>query len=294
MKILLADPFSPQFPQRLGDLGEFCEDPEGLAWAEVMIVRSRTRVDGALLERAPHLRLILRGGVGMDNIDLRACEARQIQVLNTPRASGIAVAELTLSLLLAVPTRLIEAHNAMREGRWLKNELLRTELYAKTLGLVGAGNIATEVARRALAFGMEALGYDPNLSGHPLIALVPTLDELLPRCDFLSLHLPATPETRGLIEARGLARLKRGAILINTARSHCVVEQDVADALASGRLRAYCTDVYSADPPPGDSPILHAPNVYMTPHLGANSEENLGRIEDALVALVQDYISRKG
>ncbi|MBP1625617.1 MAG: D-isomer specific 2-hydroxyacid dehydrogenase NAD-binding protein [Holophagaceae bacterium] len=293
MKILLADPFTPELPSRLAALGELSEDMAELAEAEILVVRSRTRVDAALLERAPRLHLVLRGGVGMDNIDLRACEARHIQVLNTPRASAIAVAELTMAFMLAVPTRLIEAHNGMREGRFLKKELLRTELYGKTLGLLGAGNIATEVARRAQAFGMRVLGYDPNLCEHSLVPLVRTLEELLPQCDVLSLHLPATPGTRGFIRARTLALMKEGVILINTARSHCVVEQDLVDALAAGKVRAYCTDVYASDPPSPDSPLLKAPNVYLTPHIGANSQENLDRIADVLVAMVQDHASRR-
>ncbi|WP_005035396.1 NAD(P)-dependent oxidoreductase [Holophaga foetida] len=293
MKILLADPFTPELPARLAAFGELSEDLGELGDAEVLVVRSRTRVNEALLARAPGLRLVLRGGVGIDNIDLRACEARHIQVLNTPKASSIAVAELTMAFMLAVTTRLVEAHNAMREGRFPKKELLRTELYGKTLGLLGVGNVATEVARRALAFGMSVLGYDPNLCEHPLVPLARSLDELLSQCDVVSIHLPPTPGTRGFIQARVLARMKDGAILINTARSQCVVEQDLADALGTGKLRAYCTDVYSTEPPQPDSPILKAPNVYLTPHIGANTGESLDRIGDVLVAILQDYVSRK-
>lgn len=293
MKILLADPFTPELPARLAALGEVSEDMGGLGEAEVLIVRSRTRVDEGLLARAPRLRLVLRGGVGLDNVDRRACEARHIQVLNTPKASAIAVAELAMAFMLAVPARLIEAHNALREGRFLKKELLRTELFGKTLGLLGAGTIATEVARRAGAFGMTVLGYDPNLCEHPLMPLARNLEELLPRCDFLSLHLPPAPGTRGFMRARTLARVKPGAILINTARAHCVVEADIVAALESGRLGAYCTDVYPTDPPAPDSPLLRAPRVFLTPHIGANTQESLGRIAEILVAQVRDHLVRQ-
>jgi len=293
MKILLADPFTPDLPGRLAMVGEVSEDLADLPDTEVLIVRSRTRVDLALLDRAPRLRLVLRGGVGMDNIDLQACASRGIRVLNTPRASAIAVAELAMAFMLAVSSHLIEAHNAMKEGRFLKKELLRTELAGKTLGLIGVGSIATEVALRASAFGMRILGYDPHLSGHPMVTLVGRLEELLPECDYLSLHLPAVPETRGFIHAGALARMKEGAVLVNTARDQCVVEEDVAVALRSGRLGAYCTDVYASDPPPADAPILDAPHVYLSPHIGASTEESLGRIGDALVALVQEHLSGK-
>lgn len=293
MEILLADPFTPDLPGRLAALGKVSEDLRDLPGAEVLIVRSRTRVDIPMLDRAPCLRLVLRGGVGLDNIDLGACEARHIQVLNTPKVSAVAVAELALAFLLAVPSRLIEAHNAMKDGRFLKKELVRTELFGKTLGLLGVGSIATEVARRALAFGMHVLGYDPNLCEHPLVPLARSLEELLPQCDFLSLHLPMTPGTQGFVQARTLALVKPGAVLVNTARSQCVVEEDVAAALCSGRLGAYCTDVYASDPPPPDSPILAAPNVYLTPHIGANTRESLARVAEVLVAQVQDYLSRR-
>ena len=215
---------------------------------------------------------MIRGGVGLDNVDIQACRERGIDVKNTPRASSVAVAELTLALMLAVPSRVVEGHVGLKGGRFLKKELKRTELFGKTLGLVGAGLIGTEVARRAQAFGMKVLAYDPQIANHALAELVDDLDELFRRADFISFHVPATAETRGLVNEHTIAKMKDGVILVNTARGSIVVEADLAAALASGKVRAYATDVYLSDPPDPNSPLLSAPNVLMTPHLGGSSQ----------------------
>jgi D-3-phosphoglycerate dehydrogenase len=157
------------------------------------------------------------------------------------------------------------------------------------LGLIGAGNIATEVAKRAAAFGMKVLAFDPFIKEHPEAKMVSTLDELVAQSDVLSLHTPLTDETRGMINASLIAKMKDGVIIVNTGRGKCVVEADLAAALASGKVRAYGTDVFVSDPPPADSPILTAPNVFMTPHLGATSKENLGRIGDEVVAIISTF-----
>jgi len=293
MKILIAEAFDAHLPGRLAAFGEVSRDMATLGEAEVLLVRSKVQVDGDLLAQAPRLKLVMRGGVGMDNIDAKACEARGIRALNTPQASKIAVAELAMAFMVAIPARLIEAHLSMKEGKFLKKDLVRTELYGKTLGLVGAGNIATEVARRAQAFGMEVLAYDPHLSEHPMARLMPSLEDLVAQCDFLSLHLPLTASTRRIINAQVIDRMKPGIILINTGRGKCVVEEDLAEALRSGKVRAYGTDVFQSDPPPADSPILAAPHVYLSPHIGANSEENLTRIGDAFLEILEEYAARK-
>jgi D-3-phosphoglycerate dehydrogenase len=285
MKILLADSFDESLPDRLAPFGEVV-DPTRLAEAEVLLVRSKTKVTRELLAKTPQLRLVIRGGVGLDNVDVEACRERGIDVKNTPRASSVAVAELAFGLMLAVPNQLVEAHGSMKSGRWLKKELKRTELFQKTLGLLGAGLIGTEVARRAQAFGMRVIAYDPNLANHALVELLESLEELFAQADYISLHMPLTPETRGLIDRHALAQMKDGAVLVNTARGGLVVEQDVAEALASGKLRAYATDVYCADPPDPNCPLLSAPNVLMTPHIGGSSRENLRRIGESVVAIL--------
>ncbi len=288
MHILIADAFDAKLPERLAAFGTVSGDLATLPQATVLLVRSKTKVDADLLAKAPNLKLVIRGGVGMDNVDKKLCAERGIRAINTPRASSVAVAEMAMAFMVAIPARLIEAHTSMKEGKFLKSELKRTELFQKTLGLVGAGNIATEVAKRALAFGMEIIAYDPYLKEHPIARLV-SLDELAAKADVISLHLPLTDETRGMVNAALLAKMKDGLILINTGRGKCVVDADLAAALQSGRLRAYGTDVWPSDPPPADCPLLSAPNVIMAPHLGANSKENLGRIGDEVVLILQEF-----
>jgi len=288
MHILIADAFDAKLPERLKPFGEVSSDLATLGQATALLVRSKTKVDADLVAKAPNLKLVIRGGVGMDNVDKKLCAEKGIKAVNTPRASSVAVAEMAMAFMVAIPARLIEAHTSMKEGKFLKSELKRTELFKKTLGLIGAGNIATEVAKRAQAFGMEVIAYDPYLQEHPIARLV-SLDELAAKADVISMHLPLTDETRGMINAEFLAKAKDGLILVNTGRGKCIVDADVAAALTSGKLRAYGTDVWPSDPPPADCPLLSAPNVFMAPHLGASSKENLGRIGDEVVLILQDF-----
>jgi len=290
MLILICDAFDPSLPKRLDRFGEVTEDAARLAEAEVALVRSKTKCTADWIAAAPRLKLIIRGGVGIDNIDVKAAKERGIEVRNTPKASSVAVAELAFALMLAVPNRLIEAHNALRlEGKFLKKEIKRTELLGKTLGLVGIGRIAQEVARRAVAFGMRVLAYDPFVKQSDVAILVPTLKELLRQADYLSLHTPLTDDTKGMINKETIAGMKDGVVIINTGRGKCIVEDDLAAALKSGKVACYATDVWYSDPPDPSSPLLAAPNVVMTPHLGASSKENLLRIGDEVVALLEEW-----
>ena len=289
MKILIADAFDAKLPERLSAFGEVTSDMATLGVAEALLIRSKTKVTQEILDQAPALKLVIRGGVGMDNVDKKACAARGVKAMNTPRASSVAVAEMAMAFMVAIPARLIEAHISMKEGKFLKSELKRTELFKKTLGLVGAGAIASEVAIRAKAFGMTVLAYDPYLKEHPVAQLVGSLDELVAKSDVLSLHTPLTDETRGMVNAELIAKMKDGVILVNTGRGKCVNEADLVAALNSGKVRAYGTDVWPSDPPPADCPLLSAPNVFMAPHLGASSKENLGRIGDEVVAILKDF-----
>lgn len=289
MKILIADAFDAKLPERLAVFGEVFSDPGRLAEADVVLVRSKTKVTKEYLEKAPNLKLVIRGGVGLDNVDKAACAERGIEVKNTPQASSIAVAELAMALMLAVPNHIVAAHNGMTEGKFLKSELKRTELYKKTLGLVGIGMIGTEVAKRAAAFGMEVIASDPYLKEHPIARLV-SFEELLAQADYISFHTPLTDETKGMFNKDVFAKMKDGVILVNTGRGKVIVEQDLADALVAGKVRAYATDVWYSDPPPADCPLLSAPNVLMTPHIGASSKENLGRIGDVVVEILSKRV----
>ena len=289
MKILIADAFDDSLPSRLAAFGEVTSDTAKSADAEVLLVRSKTKVTKEYLEGAPNLKLIIRGGVGLDNIDVEAARGKGIEVKNTPRASSIAVAELTIALMMVVPNRIIEGHNGIKEGKFLKKELKRTELFGKTLGLLGAGLIGTEVARRALAFGMRVVAHDHYISNHALAEMIEDDDEFYSVCDFISIHLPLTAETKGMIDRHAIAKMKDGVILLNTARGKVVVEEDVAEALKSGKLRAYATDVFYSDPPDPSCPLLTAPNVVMTPHIGGSSKENLLRIGDNVIDILKKW-----
>jgi D-3-phosphoglycerate dehydrogenase len=289
MKILISDAFDESLPGRLSAFGDVLSDPARLPEADVVLVRSKTKVTRDWLKDAKSLKLVVRGGVGLDNVDIEACRERGIEVKNTPRASSVAVAELTMAFLLAVPNHLVEAHNSMKDGKWLKKELKRGELFGKTLGLLGAGLIGTEVARRARAFGMEVVAYDHYIPNHALAELVDEPEELYAKADYISIHLPLTPETRGMVDRTAIERMKTGVVIVNTARGKVVVEEDLAEALKSGKVAAYATDVYASDPPDPKSPLLSAPNVLLTPHVGGSSRENLLRIGDNVVDLLKKW-----
>ncbi len=292
MKILLADTFFPDLPKRLSRYGEVYSDMARLSEAEVLIVRSKTRVDAAMMDAAPALKFIIRGGVGVDTIDIDSARARGILVDNTPEASSVAVAELAFALMLALPNRICLADSSTREGRWLKKDLERSELFGKTLGLIGLGRIARELAIRAKAFGMRVLAYDLYVQSSDLAELK-SLEDLLAESDYVSLHTPLTAETRGMIDAKRIGLMKDGTRLINTCRGEVVVEEDIAAALASGKLAGYATDVYKKEPP-GASPLFSAPNLLCTPHLGASTAENLLRLGDAIERRLQAYIDKTG
>ncbi|MCJ7753105.1 MAG: hypothetical protein MUP13_00930 [Thermoanaerobaculales bacterium] len=288
MKILISDAFDPSLPAKLEAFGEVIDDKERLPEVDVVLVRSKTKCTREYIDRAGNLRLIIRGGVGLDNIDVEYARSKGVQVFNTAEASAVAVAELAFALMISVPTRMVEGHDGMKRREWLKKQLKRTELMGKTLGLVGAGNIGTELARRAIAFGMRVIAYDPLLKSHECVDLV-SLDELFSQSDYISLHVPLTDTTRGMINTDTIANLKDGVVIINTARGGCVVEDDVVEALKSGKMRAYATDVYSTDPPDASCPLYDAPNATMTPHLGASSSENMLRIGDVVVRILEDF-----
>jgi D-3-phosphoglycerate dehydrogenase len=288
MKILISDAFDPSLPDKLAAFGEVTEDKDRLPEMDVVLVRSKTKCRKDYIDSATNLRLIIRGGVGLDNIDVEYARSKGIQVFNTAEASAVAVAELAFALMIAVPTRLVEGHLGMTKHEWLKKQLKRTELMGKTLGLFGAGNIGTELARRAIAFGMRVIAYDPFLKSHESVDLV-SMDELLTESDYISLHVPLTDETRGMINSETIGRMKDGVIIINTSRGGCVNENDMKAALESGKLRAYATDVFLSDPPDDVSPLYDAPNVIMTPHIGASSKENMLRIGDVVVRILEDF-----
>jgi len=243
---------------------------------DVLIVRSRTKVTRQLIERAERLKVIGRAGVGLDNIDVEAAEKRGITVLNTPEAPADSTAELTIGLILALARKIPSADKSMKEGRWLKGRLKGWQLKGKTIGLIGLGNIGLRVARLAKAFGMKILFTkrtppSPEVLKELEAEFVP-LEDLLRRSDVVSIHVPLTEETRGMIGERELSLIKEGAVLINTSRGAVVDEEALLNALQSGRLRGAALDVYTVEPPK-DLRLIKLPNVVCTPHIGAQTDE---------------------
>jgi len=292
MKILIADAFDKSLPKKLERFGTVTDDKAQLPSADVVLVRSKTKCDKQYIDSAKSLKMIIRGGVGLDTIDVKHAKEKGIIVHNTAAASSVAVAEQAMALMLAMPCNVVRAHQSMAEGKWLKKELERSELYKKTLGLLGIGRIATEVAIRAKAFGMKVLAYDPYVKSHEHATMVADLAKMLGECDYLSIHTPLTDETRGMFDAKLIAKMKKGIRIVNTGRAKVVIEQDMRAALESGHVAGYATDVWYSDPPES-SPLVNAPNVIMAPHLGASTTENLLRIGEMVVELIEDYSKKK-
>ncbi|HEQ99959.1 MAG TPA: hydroxyacid dehydrogenase [candidate division Zixibacteria bacterium] len=289
MKILISDAFDPGLPDKLKRFGEVTDDKSQLADCEVVLVRSKTKCTREYLDSAPKLKLIIRGGVGLDNIDRPCAAEKGIKVFNTAAASSIAVAELAFALMIALPNHIVKGHESMVRGEWIKKQLKRTELYKKTLGVFGCGRIGTEIALRAKAFGMKVIGYDPFLNSHDTIEIINDLDTMLPMCDYISLNTPLTDETAGMINKDVIAKMKDGVYIVNTGRGKVVVEEDIAEALKSGKIAGYGNDVWYSDPPES-TPLTSAPNTILTPHIGASTKENLLRIGDIIEELIGKYV----
>jgi D-3-phosphoglycerate dehydrogenase len=269
---------------------------EAIQAADGMVVRSGTRVTAELLESPGKLRAIVRAGVGVDNIDVPAATRKGIVVMNTPGGNTVSTAELTVAHLMALARHLPAADASMHQGKWDRSKLTGTQLAGKTLGVVGLGRIGREVARRAAGLDMKVIGFDPFLSpdraGQLGIEAAPDLDALLPRCDFLTVHTPLTAETTNLIGARELARMKKGARVINCARGGIINEEALAEALRSGHLGGAALDVFTQEPPPADHPLLKLPNVEVTPHLGASTVEAQESVALEAAQLLIDFLTR--
>jgi len=249
---------------------------------EVVIVRSATKLTKDIIDSAEKLKLIVRGGVGLDNIDAEAAKSKNITVLNTPEASTITVAEHTMALLLALTKNIAIADKSVKEGKWEKKKFKGIELYNKTLGLIGVGRIGSAVAKIAKnGFQMKVLGYDPYVKKDILkengIEPVNSIDELLEKSDIVSLHLPLTPETKNLINRERINKMKDGAIIVNCARGGIIDETALAEALKSGKLWGAALDVFENEPPK-NSPLLNLENVVLTPHIGAATKEAQKRV----------------
>ncbi len=263
-----------------------------LAVADALVVRSATRVTKALIDAAPRLKVIARAGTGVDNVDLAAASARGIVVMNAPGANSISVAELALAQMLALARHLPAADAAMKQRKWEKKKFAGHELRGKTLGVVGLGRIGQEVASRARAFGMQIVAHDPFISADlaaKIGARLATLDEVCAEADYLTLHLPVTPETRHLFDAPRLARCKKGVRICNTARGELIDQAALVEALGSGQVAAAAIDVFEQEPP-SDWSLAELPNVLATPHIAASTGEAQELVGVETVAAVRDYL----
>ncbi|MGA7858454.1 MAG: NAD(P)-dependent oxidoreductase, partial [Terracidiphilus sp.] len=266
--------------------------PAALADADALVVRSAVQVDDALMEKAPKLRVIGRAGVGVDNIDADAATRRGIVVMNTPGANAVAVAELTIGLMIALARKLPAADTTMHAGKWEKKSLQGTELRGKTLGILGLGRVGLEVARRARAFGVEIVGSDPFVSAAVArengIRLV-TVDELFATADYLTLHVGLTPQTEGIVNAKSLATMKKGIRIVNCARGELVNEAALVEALKSGHVGGAALDVFTVEPPK-DSPYAELDNVILTPHIAGSTAEAQEAVGIQIAREVREYL----
>jgi D-3-phosphoglycerate dehydrogenase len=244
--------------------------------ADALIIRSATKVDRAVLDAAPKLKLIGRAGVGVDNVDLTAATERGIIVMNAPDGNTVATAELTLGLMLALARHIPAADGSLKAGQWERKAYLGIELRGKTLGLIGFGRVGRAVAKRAAAFEMTIIAYDPYVSQEiatPYGVQMVALDELYARADFISLHALVTQENYHMINAESIAKMKNGVRIINDSRGALIDEQALADAIRSGKVAGAALDVYEEEPPKPDNPLIGLPGVIHTPHLGASTLE---------------------
>jgi D-3-phosphoglycerate dehydrogenase len=263
-----------------------------LADADALVVRSAVQADAALISHAPKLRVIGRAGVGVDNIDTDAATHQGIVVMNTPGANAVAVAELTLGLMISMGRSIPKANATMHAGKWDKKSLQGSELRGKTLGIVGCGRIGLEVARRARAFGMTLIGYDPFIA--PVVAreneiTLVSIDDIFKESDYLTLHVGLTPQTEGLINAQSIAIMKPGIRIVNCARGELIVDEALVEALKSGKVAGAALDVFHQEPLK-DSPYYALENVLLSPHIAGATDEAQEAIGIQLAMQVRDYL----
>jgi D-3-phosphoglycerate dehydrogenase / 2-oxoglutarate reductase len=303
-RVLVTDEIDPDGVALLREEGELRVDEvptlpkeellERIGDYDALVGRSATRITEELLRRATRLRVIGRAGVGVDNIDLDTATKLGVAVINAPAGNSVAVAELLFAVLLAHLRQIPRADSSMHDGRWERSSLLGNELRGRTLGIVGVGRIGSEVATRAHAFGMQVVGYDPYISEERFRALrvtrAATLDELLDESDIVTVHVPLNEETTGMIGKRELGRLRSDAIVANLARGGIIDEAALVAALTSKQIAGAAVDVYSKEPMSPDNPLRTAPNVVLTPHIGASTAEAQRNVAVDVCAAVRDTL----
>jgi D-3-phosphoglycerate dehydrogenase len=309
-RVLVADSISPKGVELLESGGQLLVDVKtGLKENELLavvaeysaiVVRSQTKITAKVVEAAKLLKAVGRAGVGVDNVDVDAATRRGVIVMNTPGGNTVSTAEHAFSLLVSIARNIPQAHVSMMAGKWDRKSFEGVELHGKTIGIFGMGRIGTEIARRVIAFGMRAIAYDPYLSPSRArslqVELFEDLDQVLAQSDFVTMHMPLTAETKHLINADRIAKMKRGARIVNCARGGLIDEEALFEALRSGQLAGAALDVYESEPPPADFPLRKLSNVVFTPHLGASTaeaQESVGiEIAEAIRSILLEGVIR--
>ncbi|MGA2683927.1 MAG: phosphoglycerate dehydrogenase [Verrucomicrobiota bacterium] len=305
MKIVVCDPISPKGIALLQQRPEFevvvlpKRLPESellpvVADAVALLVRSETKVTRKVIEAAPKLRVVGRAGVGIDNVDVEAATQHGVVVMNTPGGNTVTTAELSFAMLLALARKVPQAHTSMASGKWDRKLFQGTELLGKTLGILGMGRIGSEVAKRALVFGMRVIAYDPYLTEERAKALgaefADSVDDVYRVADFITVHMPVTPETKHMLNAAAFTKMKPGVRLVNCARGEIISENDLMAALESGKVAGAALDVFAVEPLPADHPYRKQPNVILTPHLGASTQEAQEKCGIEVAEVVTAYL----
>jgi D-3-phosphoglycerate dehydrogenase len=305
MKIIVCDPISPKGIALLQQRPEFqvVVLPKRLSEAELillvtdavaLVVRSETKVTKKIIEAAPKLRVVGRAGVGVDNVDIEAATQHGTVVMNTPGGNTVTTAELSFAMILSLARKVPQAHATMVAGKWDRKLFQGVELAGKTLGVLGMGRIGTEVAKRAIAFGMRVIGYDPYLTEERARAIgaefAADLDAVYRVADFITVHMPVTKETKEMLNAAAFSKMKPGVKIVNCARGEIISETDLIAALESGKVAGAALDVFSVEPLPADHPYRKQPNLILTPHLGASTEEAQEKCGIEVAEVIAGYL----
>jgi D-3-phosphoglycerate dehydrogenase len=300
MKIIVCDPTEAEAIQQMRAAGLEVDVRDSIPAEELIqvigdydgrVVRSRTKVPAALIDAASQLKVIVRGGVGLDTIDVEHARAKGVAVMNTPAASSAAVAELTLGYMFALARHVYETTASMKAGKWEKKKFKGDELGGKILGIAGIGNIGKEVAKRALALGMQVIAYDPYVPAPQGVEQVQDMDAILKRSDYLTFHLPLTSETRNMIGPDEFAKMKTGVRIINCARGGIIDENALYDALLNGKVAGAALDVYTVEPYQGHK-LFTLDQVIGSPHIGAATEEAQGRIGAEVAQILIEFAKK--
>jgi D-3-phosphoglycerate dehydrogenase len=305
MKIVVCDPISPKGIALLQQRPEFqvVVLPKRLPEAELiplvadavaLVVRSETKVTKKIIEAAPKLRVVGRAGVGVDNVDIESATQHGTVVMNTPGGNTVTTAELSFTMLLSLARKVPQAHATMVAGKWDRKLFQGVELQGKTLGVLGMGRIGTEVAKRAIAFGMRVIAYDPYLTEERACAIgaefAGDLDAVYRAADFITVHMPVTKETKEMLNAAAFAKMKPGVKIVNCARGEIISETDLIAALESGKVAGAALDVFAVEPLPADHPYRKQPNLILTPHLGASTEEAQEKCGIEVAEVIAGYL----